>query len=112
MAKKVLLVCSSTMVDLLRAACQRAHAEVLIAGTLAEAAHMLMQSPDLVVWELMLPDGDARPLIQATRNAKPLLEMVGVSGDTDERLMQFGAGCNRTSGPFHAITLVAEILSS
>jgi len=55
-------------------------AEVLEAGSVREAAARLAQHPDLVIVDVALPDGNARPIVEQAVRLRPAPAVIAMSG--------------------------------
>lgn len=55
-------------------------AEVLEAGTVAEASEQLAKHPDLVIVDVALPDGSARPVVEQAVALRPAAAIIAMSG--------------------------------
>jgi DNA-binding NtrC family response regulator len=70
-------------------------AAVLEAGTVQEGLALLRHSPDVVIADVVLPDGDALPIVEEAVQLRPAAAVVAMSGQAsaDEafRLAQAGA---------------------
>jgi len=55
-------------------------AEVLEAGSVREAAARLAQHPDLVIVDVALPDGNARPIVELAVRLRPAPAVIAMSG--------------------------------
>ena len=55
-------------------------AEVLEAGSIREASAGLAQKPDLVIVDVALPDGNARPIVEQAVKMRPAPAVIAMSG--------------------------------
>ena len=55
-------------------------AEVLEAGSIREASARLAQQPDLVIVDVALPDGNARPIVEQAVKMRPAPAVIAMSG--------------------------------
>ena len=55
-------------------------AEVLEAGSIREAFECLAQAPDLVIVDVALPDGNARPIVEHAVKQRPAPAVIAMSG--------------------------------
>jgi len=60
--------------------------EVLAAGSLAEAMPLLASSPDYLILDLMLPDGDGMLVLERIRADSLSIRVVVTTGSSDQRL--------------------------
>ena len=55
-------------------------AHVLEAGSVREGLHLLEQGPDLVIVDVALPDGHARPVVEQAVKQRPAPAVIAMSG--------------------------------
>ena len=72
----------------LAAICRRRGWDVNVAATLAETWPLLAQHPDVVVLDLMLPDGDGIEVLKRVRHEGSDVRVVVTTGSEDRERMQ------------------------
>lgn len=72
----------------LAAICRRRGWDVSVAATLAESWPLLEQGPDVLVLDLMLPDGDGMEILSRVRQEQRSIRIVVTTGSDDPARLQ------------------------
>jgi DNA-binding response OmpR family regulator len=111
--KKILLVeDEESIAEPLAAALRREGFDVFRAGTAADGREALRtRSPDLVLLDVMLPDGDGRDLLREIRSTSRVpVVMLTARGEEMDRVLGLELGADDyVSKPFSAAELVARL---
>jgi two-component system response regulator RegX3 len=111
--KKILLVeDEESIAEPLAAALRREGFDVVRAGTAAEGREALRaRSPDLVLLDIMLPDGDGRDLLREIRTTSRVpVVMLTARGEEMDRVLGLELGADDyVTKPFSAAELVARL---
>jgi two-component system, OmpR family, response regulator RegX3 len=111
--RKILLVEDETSIsEPLAAALEREGFATVVAGTLADGLQAFRsRAPELVLLDVMLPDGDGRELLRQIRSSSrvPVI-MLTARGDEMDRVIGLELGADDyVAKPFSAAELVARI---
>ena len=111
--RTILLIEDETAIsEPLAAALQREGFDPLVAGTVAEGLELFeKRSPDLVLLDVMLPDGDGRDVLRTIREtSRTPVVMLTARGEEMDRVLGLELGADDyVTKPFSAAELAARI---